>query len=417
MKAWATTYIPPLAQGQYDFPKLSLFDSLSSGKIDFTRESEAKVSMYICGITPYDATHLGHAATYLAFDLINRYLRMTGHEVTYIQNITDVDDPLLERAQRNGVNWERLAHDQIALFRDDMVSLRILPPNHYMGAVETIPWVIEAIEKLIANGAVYKVEKDLYFDITSDPLFHTYNKLSEKEAIEIFAERGGDPNRPGKRHPLDCLIWRAERPGEPHWPSPFGEGRPGWHIECTAIALKYLDAPISIQGGGSDLHFPHHSMCAAEGRVLTGKDFAKRFVHSGMIGLDGEKMSKSRGNLKFVSVMRNSIDPMVLRIALLSGHYRSDRSWSDELLQQAQDRWNSWRAAFASPYGGEVTSLINHVARAISDDLDTPKAFSLIDAWATSRVTSLNEEGIERTDVGDIGQLSRFLDAALGIAI
>ena len=378
--------------------------------------TEKKVSMYVCGITPYDATHLGHAATYLAFDLVNRYVRLTGRSIEYVQNITDVDDPLLERANRDGVNWEQLANNQISLFRDDMTALRIIPPDHYMGAVETIPWVISAIEELQRNGAVYQIENDLYFDITCDLQFDSYNQLSQAEQIAIFAERGGDPEREGKRNPLDCLIWRGAREGEPSWSSPFGPGRPGWHIECTAIALQYLQAPISIQGGGSDLHFPHHTMCAAEGKVLTGQNFAQRFVHAGMIGLDGEKMSKSRGNLKFVSVMRNSgIDPLALRVALLSGHYRSDRPWSDALLKSAEERLELWRTAFSSPYGGDVEPLILGIARHLSDDLDTSGAFSLIDSWAQSRVTSFARE--DGSSVSQIGQLSRFLDAALGIAL
>lgn len=374
--------------------------------------------MYVCGITPYDATHLGHAATYLTFDIINRYLRLSGRSITYIQNITDVDDPLLERANRDGQHWESLAQSQISLFRDDMVSLRILPPDHYMGAVETIPWVLKAISKLMDHNAVYDVEGDLYFDISTDPQFSSYTTLTQEEQIAIFAERGGDPNRSGKRHPLDCLIWRGKREGEPEWPSPFGPGRPGWHIECTAIALEYLAAPISIQGGGSDLHFPHHSMCAAEGRVLTGKDFAKRFVHTGMIGLDGEKMSKSKGNLKFVSVMRNdSIDPMALRIALLSGHYRTDRSWSDELLESSQVRLAHWRTALASPYGGDSAALIGEIIAALSDDLNTPEAFRAVDCWADTRVAALKDSSMTSDDVGEIGQVARFLDAALGIAL
>ena len=414
MKAWATTYIPPIAS--YPTPTLRLTNSLTSNKEEI---SEDVVSMYVCGITPYDATHLGHAATYLAFDLVNRYLRFSGREVKYIQNITDVDDPLLERANRDGVLWEQLAEDQISLFRDDMISLRILPPDHYMGAVETIPWVIKVIEELQNSGAVYQIESDLYFDITFDSKFSSYTNLSLEEQRSIFSERGGDPNRSGKRHPLDCLIWKGKRAGEPHWPSPFGDGRPGWHIECTAIALEYLTPPISIQGGGSDLHFPHHSMCAAEGRVLTGKDFAQRFVHTGMIGLDGEKMSKSRGNLKFVSVLRGqSVDPMALRIALLAGHYRSDRSWSDDLLARSERRLDLWRRAIASPYGGDVSHLIKDILAALSDDLDTPLAFSFVDEWATKRLNELTGGNLKSSmDTSEIGQLSRFLDAVLGIAL
>ena len=411
MKSWAHVYLPSLAHQQ--FPALKIYNSITQSRDPVI---EPKVSMYVCGITPYDATHLGHAATYLAFDVINRYLRLRGQQVEYIQNITDVDDPLLERANRDHVNWEDLASDQIALFRDDMTALRVIPPDQYMGAVETIPWVIDAINELKKRGSVYQIECDLYFDISSDPQFSSYNQLSEGQQIEIFAERGGDPHRTGKRHPLDCLIWRGEREGEPSWPSPFGRGRPGWHIECTAIALKFLTAPISIQGGGSDLHFPHHTMCAAEGKVLTDKEFAERFVHTGMIGLNGEKMSKSKGNLKFVSVMRNEgIEPLALRVALLSGHYRGDRPWSDQLLKQSQRRIALWREAISSPYGGDVSDLMEKIAERLSDDLDTPAAFTLIDTWAKDRIRNLPNEDVGETS--EIGQFSRFLDSALGIAL
>lgn len=411
MESWAEVYLPPLPFRE--FPALSLHNSVT-GKKELV--AEKKVSMYVCGITPYDATHLGHAATYLAFDLVNRYVRLSGRTIEYVQNITDIDDSLLERATRDGVDWQQLASDQISLFRDDMTALRIIPPDHYMGAVETIPWVITAIETLQRNGSVYQIESDLYFDISCDPNFASYNQLSRAEQISIFAERGGDPEREGKRDPLDCLIWRGARTGEPAWRAPFGSGRPGWHIECTAIALQYLQAPISIQGGGSDLHFPHHTMCAAEGKVLTGHNFAQLFVHSGMIGLDGEKMSKSKGNLKFVSALRSSgIDLMALRIALLSGHYRSDRPWSDPLLESAEKRLALWRSALSSPYGGDVEPLILGIARHLSDDLDTTGAFALIDSWAQSRISSFARE--DSPSVSEIGQLSRFLDAALGIAL
>lgn len=412
MKAWAATYIPPLPE--YPAPPLKLHNVLTSQK-EIVNENE--VSMYVCGITPYDATHLGHAATYLTFDVINRYLRFIGKKVIYIQNITDVDDPLLERAQRDQISWEHLAYSQIELFRDDMTALRVLPPDHYMGAVETIPWVVEAIAKLKEQGAVYELDGDLYFDITADEKFSTYSTLTTAEQISIFAERGGDPDRPGKRNRLDCLIWRGQRDGEPSWSSLYGPGRPGWHIECTAIALKYLAAPISIQGGGSDLHFPHHSMCAAEGRVLTGVDFARRFVHTGMIGLDGEKMSKSRGNLKFVSKMRQEgIDPLFIRIALLSGHYRSDREWNDRLLDQTITRVNTWREAFSSPYGGDVQGTIHAISNALGNDLDTPEALAIIDRWAISRIQSMSTAHTSDS-VAEIGQLSRYLDAVLGIAL
>ena len=417
MKAWPSTYIPPIdvygRDNSQPVPSLRLHNSLTGLNSEIL---EDRVTMYVCGITPYDATHLGHAATYLTFDLIKRFLQFRGQTVTYVQNITDVDDPLLERAQRDGIAWQDLAESQIALFRDDMTALKVLPPDHYMGAVETIPWVIDAINSLKERGAVYQLEGDLYFDVNKDPNFDSYNALSNEQRLAIFGERGGDPARLGKRNPLDCLIWKGHREGEPSWESPFGSGRPGWHIECTAIALHFLSAPISIQGGGSDLHFPHHSMCAAEGRVLSEKNFARRFVHTGMIGLDGEKMSKSRGNLKFVSEMRNQgIDPNVLRVALLTGHYREDRSWSQELLESSIKRISLWRNAISSPYGGDVSVLIESCIQRLSDDLDTPGVFALLDEWAENRVASMANVSVD--DVSQIGKLSRFLDAVLGVTL
>jgi L-cysteine:1D-myo-inositol 2-amino-2-deoxy-alpha-D-glucopyranoside ligase len=288
--------------------------------------------MYVCGITPYDATHLGHAATYLTFDLINRYLRATGSEVRYVQNITDIDDPLLERAHRDGIDWKDLAHQQIDLFRGDMVNLRVIPPAHYIGAVDAIPLVTQAIEQLSTKDSVYQVDQDLYFKVHADPHFGERSHLSTDRMLEIFSERGGDPTRSGKADPLDCLVWMSQRPNEPGWPSPFGIGRPGWHIECTAIAIQYLEpepretALIDIQGGGSDLIFPHHEMCASQAQVLSGKPLASTYVHAGMIGLDGEKMSKSKGNLVFVSkLVADGRDPMAIRWALMQSHYRNDR--------------------------------------------------------------------------------------------
>jgi L-cysteine:1D-myo-inositol 2-amino-2-deoxy-alpha-D-glucopyranoside ligase len=302
MKSWASVALPPIAE-KFHFPRLSLFDTQSQ-KIR-TLPTKGVYRMYVCGITPYDATHLGHAATYLTFDLINRYLRATGADVRYVQNITDIDDPLLERANRDGVDWRDLAHSQIELFRADMTDLHVIPPADYIGAVDSIDLVIEAIKELQLQGSIYEVEGDLYFSPSSDAEFGTRSHLSHEKMVEIFGERGGDPKRNGKRNPLDCLVWLQQRANEPGWPSPFGVGRPGWHIECSAIALTYLQpdsseaTSIDIQGGGSDLIFPHHDMGAAQGALLEGKPFADFYVHGGMIGLDGEKMSKSKGQFGF----------------------------------------------------------------------------------------------------------------------
>ena len=378
--------------------------------------SEKDIKLYVCGITPYDATHMGHAATYLTFDLLQRLLIIQGRKVSYVQNITDVDDPLLERAIRDNLDWRDLATKEIELFKDDMSALRVLPPQHYIGAVEAIPLVVKAIEKLISKNAVYKIDNDLYFDISTDLNFGDRSHLSIDEMIEIFAQRGGDPTLVGKRNKLDCLLWRAHREGEPSWDSPFGAGRPGWHIECTAIALEYLGSSITIQGGGSDLIFPHHEMCAAQGEVMNNATFAQYFMHTGMIGYQGEKMSKSKGNLVFVSKLREAgIDAMAIRLALLANHYRSDREWDDALLQNATERLDRWRKGFAKPEGPEIEETISGVVDALNNDLDTTKALAHIDSWVEKAIADSNSE--KNSKLSNSGTLARFVDSILGIAL
>ena len=372
--------------------------------------------MYVCGITPYDATHLGHAATYLTFDLINRYLRATGSQVSYVQNITDIDDPLLERATRDGIDWVDLAEQQIDLFRSDMVNLRVIPPAHYIGAVEAIPLVVQAIKQLQEQSSIYSVDTDFYFSVSKDPKFGTRSHLSQTKMLEIFSERGGDPNRVGKADPLDCLVWMSQRVNEPGWDSDLGKGRPGWHIECTAIALEYLDPSdlddslIDIQGGGSDLIFPHHEMCAAQAHVITGKELASTYVHSGMIGLDGEKMSKSKGNLVFVSrLVASGVDPMAIRWALMSDHYRADRMWSDNVLHKAQLGVSRLKEALGKNNCAPTKELINSIVIALSDDLDTPHVLSLLNTW--SAATLSGAEG------GNSEELVIALDALLALKL
>ena len=261
--------------------------------------------MYVCGITPYDATHLGHANTYVTFDLVNRAWRDLGLPVRYVQNVTDVDDPLLERAEATGQDWEELAEGQTELFRSDMAALRVIPPDHYVGAVESIPCVVELIEKLLPTGLVYQVEDpehpDWYFNTAGAPGFGEVSHYDEERMAKIFAERGGDPERPGKRHPLDCLLWRFARPGEPSWTSALGSGRPGWHIECTAISLHYLGPCFDVQGGGTDLIFPHHEMCAAESCAVTGAPMAAAYVHSRRVTWSWSAGSVSRGRTRWPS--------------------------------------------------------------------------------------------------------------------
>ena len=412
MKSWAPVEIPKLSNS-LNLPPISLTNSKTLKKEVVAKKDVYR--MYVCGITPYDATHLGHAATYLTFDLINRYLRASGSQVLYVQNITDIDDPLLERAIRDNVNWEDLATSQIDLFRDDMQNLRVIPPAHYIGAVEAIDLVSESVTALQAAGSIYAIEQDLFFKNYSSPQFGSLSHLDKETMKEIFSQRGGNPTLAGKIDPLDCLVWMAKREHEPGWPSVHGVGRPGWHIECTAIALKYLsplesdETCIDIQGGGSDLIFPHHEMCASQAQVLTGKGLAATYAHAAMIGLDGEKMSKSKGNLVFVSkLIKSGTDPMVIRFALMSEHYRLDRMWTDELLADATARVAKIRQAVASSHSAPTTPLIEKIILALSNDLDTPTVLAELDKWAS--------ETLQASGGGDSKELSSALDTLLGLA-
>jgi L-cysteine:1D-myo-inositol 2-amino-2-deoxy-alpha-D-glucopyranoside ligase len=372
--------------------------------------------IYVCGISPYDATHLGHAATYLTFDLANRYLRARGAQVKFVQNITDIDDPLLERANRDGVDWRDLAQSQIDLFRGDMVNLHILPPDHYIGVVEAMELVTKSIATLADRSSTYEVDNDLYFSVHSDTSFGTRSHLPQNQMLEIFAERGGDPGREGKRDPLDALLWLAHREGEPSWPSPFGEGRPGWHIECCAIALHYLEpdseseTSIDIQGGGSDLIFPHHEMSAAQARILQGREFASHYVHAGMIGLDGVKMSKSLGNLVFVSkLVAEGVDPMAIRWALMENHYSTDRSWSNKLLEDASEWIVRLRRSLSMMETAPTDNVIEKILAAQSNNLNTPQSLQEIKNWVIA-----SENG---SSGGSPGELSRAIDTLLGLAL
>lgn len=412
MRAWSAPDVPSLpVRG----PQVSLHDSATGRLVPTDPQGAAR--LYVCGITPYDATHMGHAATYVAFDLLVRAWRNAGHDVTYVQNVTDVDDPLLERAAKVGTDWVTIAERETQLFRDDMESLRVLPPAHYVGAVESIPWVIELIERLAETGAIYHVDDDLYFSVAADPTFGSVSGADRETMRAIFGERGGDPERPGKRDPLDCLVWMAERPGEPSWESPFGQGRPGWHIECTAIALKHLGAAFDVQGGGSDLVFPHHEMCAAEAQAaVPDHRFAKAYVHAGMVAYDGEKMSKSKGNLVFVSQLRFSeVDSMAIRLVLLGQHYRSDWEWTDELLWSAGERLDLLRKAVSLGAGAPSGPVVEQVLAALADDLDAPTALASVQAWAEA---TLGSTGLADTSDPDAGRVVRELvDAALGLQL
>ena len=407
MRAWQSPEVPAI-DGCGTAPEIDLYDTSSSSVRPVRPDGPAR--MYVCGITPYDATHIGHAATYVAFDLLNRAWRDAGHEVQYVQNVTDVDDPLLERAAATGVDWEELAEKETELFREDMAALRVLAPDEYIGAVESIPLVVEVVQQLRDRGFVYEVDGDLYFEVHSDKRFGEVSGLDEAEMLRLFPERGGDPDRPGKKHPLDCLLWQAERPGEPAWDSPFGRGRPGWHVECSAIALRFLGEHFDVQGGGSDLAFPHHEMSASEAQAaFEGLIFAESYVHAGMVAYEGEKMSKSKGNLVLVSRLREEgRDPMAVRLALLAHHYRSDWEWTDAELTRAETRLAAWRSALPHTSLAQAERLVSAVRECLARDLDAPGALAAVDVWAS---------GWREGDGAGAAAVRTLLDARLGIAL
>ena len=435
-------------------------------------------TLYACGITPYDATHMGHAATYTAWDLLVRawldavpetpegQQPSARYSVSYVQNVTDVDDPLLERADRDGEDWRELARREIQRYRGDMEALRVLPPDHLIGAVEALPVIDRFSARMADRGALYDVDEDVYFAKSSDQEFGALSGpgtacgYDPAAMAELSAERGGDPDRAGKKDPLDVLVWRAERPGEPAWESRFGRGRPGWHVECAAIATEYLGRAFDIQAGGSDLVFPHHEMSASHARVALGAGaFARVYVHAGMVSYQGEKMSKSLGNLVFVSrLVADGTDPMAIRLALVAHHYRSDWEWTDAVLGAAQARLDRWRAALARaeaappgqaqpelaqpelaqpelaqpelaqpelaqpgvPPGAAPASAAELVLSAVRarmhDDLDAPGALAVVDQWADTLLAA-SPADVTPADLAGARLVRDTVDALLGIQL
>ena len=417
MRSWPTVYLPPtLGESKDSRPDLVLIDSYSGERVKLT---DSPFSIYVCGITPYDATHLGHAATYLTFDLISRFQIASGKRLNFTQNVTDIDDPLLERARRDSQNWEELAHSQIELFREDMTELRVIPPDHYLGVVESMNTVIRYIQELVDTGKTYNLAGDIYLDLGGVPGALEGLPMPIDEAIKIFQARGGDPSREGKRHPLDTLIWSAEKPGEPSWQSQFGPGRPGWHIECVAIALNTLTSSeigeesqfsLTLQGGGSDLRFPHHYMTNVQSRAITGREFARAYLHTGMISWQGEKMSKSLGNLVFVSELREQgWCGNEIRFALINRHLTDDFDWETRHLESARNALARISSALSREEVAPTEAVVREIQLALSEGLDVPRAINAIFQWC-----SATESGI----VGGVaGELSRAIDLYLGIAL
>lgn len=390
MRTWTPPELPVLP-GTGSAPRLF---NTATGRLEHPATPEGKATLYVCGITPYDATHLGHAFTYLAFDLLQRVWRDAEIETVYAQNITDIDDPLLERANATDVDWEALAEDQIALYRSDMFRLGMIPPDHFIAVTERIDEIAAAVQQLRELGLAYEVatedaeENDLYFDTNAAERTSQW-RLSDvapydRELLrELSAERGGDPEREGKRNPLDPLLWRARREGEPSWETVVGTGRPGWHIECSVIATGALGDAFTVQGGGADLVFPHHAYTAGHATAISGTPLAHLYSHAGLVGYKGSKMSKSLGNLVFVSKLLNGgANPGAVRLGLLAHHYRSEWEWHDGDLDVATRRLDAWNAGLrrTTDQPARAVSVLQQVRSAMANDLDTPVVLATLDA-------------------------------------
>jgi L-cysteine:1D-myo-inositol 2-amino-2-deoxy-alpha-D-glucopyranoside ligase len=403
MRAWPDPLVPSLRERWGPGPAVRVHDAATGELVTIDPQDTAR--LYVCGITPYDATHLGHASSYLAVDLLQRAWLDHGIDVHYVQNVTDVDDPLFERARVTGANWRDLAEASIERFRLDMTALQMLAPRSLVSISESMGTIIDFIGSLENAGATYEVDGDLYFDIKTATEFGTVFGLRADEMVRLAGARGGDPHRPGKRNQLDCLLWTASREAEPDWESAWGPGRPGWHVECAAIALASLGSGFDVQGGGADLAFPHHEACAAEASAL-GLAHARAYVLAGMVSYDGEKMSKSLGNLVMVSHLRaDGHDPMATRLALLAHHYRDEWEWSASDIAIGDDRLARWQLAVQR--AAAPAAPIPELRAALTDDLDAPRALAVVDEWAAT----------DGDDPEAAGEAALAVNALLGIAL
>jgi len=366
-----TDLAPPSVGGP-----LRLYDTARQAVVPF--EPGPVVTMYTCGITPYDATHFGHAATYLTYDVLQRRLRDLGHETRCVRNITDVDDDLLRKARELGVHYLDLAAGEIARFDEDIVALELLPSFSEPRATSAIADIRGFIGMVLDRGHAYRSAGAVYFDVSSWPRFGEVSHYDRAQMLAFAKERGGNIDDPAKRDPLDFVLWQPSAADEPSWESLWGPGRPGWHIECSALALRELGTTIDLHGGGSDLIFPHHECEAAQSEAATGEPFVRHWMHQAMVRMDGEKMSKSLGNLVFVSELRKEWDTRAIRLAALAHHYRTPWEWTDDLMAQAASRLDAWEAA------GQGEGALDATRAALDDDLDTPAAVAAIDAAAAA---------------------------------
>jgi L-cysteine:1D-myo-inositol 2-amino-2-deoxy-alpha-D-glucopyranoside ligase len=363
-----------------DREPMHLYDTARRAVVPFT--PGPVVSMYTCGITPYDATHIGHAATYLTYDVLQRRLRDRGHETRCVRNVTDVDDDILRKARELGVHYLDLAAAETARFDDDMLALGMLPAWSEPRATSAIADIRGFIGMVLDRGYAYQAGGGVYFDVSRFERFGQISHLNRDEMLALAAERGGNVDDPHKDDPLDFVLWQPSADDEPSWESLWGAGRPGWHIECSALAMRELGTTIDLHGGGSDLIFPHHECEAAQSEAATGEPFVRHWLHQAMVRMDGEKMSKSLGNLVFVSDLRKTWDPRAIRLAVLAHHYRESWDWTDEVMPIATDRLARGRAVADADADGDAA--LGEVRAALDDDLDTPAAVGAIDEAASA---------------------------------
>jgi L-cysteine:1D-myo-inositol 2-amino-2-deoxy-alpha-D-glucopyranoside ligase len=356
---------------------MRLYDTARREVVDF--EPNPHVLMYTCGITPYDATHLGHASTFIFYDVLQRRLIDRGHTIKCVRNVTDVDDPLFAKARQLGIHYLDLAAGEEARFNRDMVALNALPVAATPRASSAIPDIRGFIGMVLDRGFAYEAGGSVYFDVEKFPAFGSVSNYTAEEMLSYARERGGQVDDPHKRHPLDFVLWHPSASDEPSWETMWGPGRPGWHIECSALALRELGSTIDLHGGGSDLIFPHHECERAQSEAATGEPFVKHWMHTSMVYMDGQKMSKSLGNLVFVDKLRTEWDPRAIRLAIIEHHYRYDWEWDDTVMPRNADRVRAWTATADRPDG---RGLLDDVRAALDDDLDTPAAVAAIDAAA-----------------------------------
>lgn len=372
---------------------MRLYNSLSREKDRFVLPADRPVTLYVCGVTPYDTTHIGHARTFLIFDLLVRFLRWQGAEVRYCQNVTDVDDPLFERAARDGVRWQDLAATQTEQLLADYAALNIIMPTYFPRASEEIGTMIPIIERLIELGHAYVIEGNVYFSVQTDPDFGKMARMGYDELLAVANQRGNKPDDPLKRDPLDFVLWQTGKPGDPTWPSPWGPGRPGWHIECSAMATRYLGAQIDIHGGGADLIFPHHPCEIAQIEPVTGKrPFVQIWMHTGLVWLDGEKMSKSLGNLVFARDALKEHSADTLRWYLFSQHYRQEFDYQRAEVANAAEAVALLHTALDA-VSGDGAPLDPDASRAeflaaLEDDLNTPTALAVLHLMARNTISA-----------------------------